>query len=144
MVRKISWKKYENEMGYASVLYKTAILLWPHWVVPLYLCWHLFCQQKICICSKWVSVWRLDTKWEVQYLECHTQNHTNMSHTVAALIPHLLKVKYIHIFHMCSSLLNTKSIQMCSQSFQSQWRIKNQKLPTYAQCHTCAGSWLPK
>ena len=53
MVRKSSWKKYKKEMHYASMLFKTAIALWLEWVV-LYLCWHLFCQQKICICNKWV------------------------------------------------------------------------------------------
>jgi hypothetical protein len=56
MVINSSWKKYRKEMGYASVLFKTAKLLWLEWLVPLYLCWHLFCQQRICICNKWASV----------------------------------------------------------------------------------------
>jgi hypothetical protein len=82
-------------MGNVSVLLITAILLWLWWAV-LYICWHQFCQKKIWICHKWVSVWRLDAKWERQYLESYTQNHTNMSHSIAALSQHLQEVKYIY------------------------------------------------
>lgn len=51
--------------------------------------------------------------------------HTNFSQSTAASSPHLLNVKYI--FHVCSSLLNTKNMQMWLQSFQLQWCIKKTK-----------------
>ena len=109
MVRKSSWKKYKKQMGYASVLFKTATVLWSEWVIPLYLCWHLFCQQRICICNKWVSVWRLDAK----YLESYTQNHTPISHTSAALSPQLLKVKYIYVYFACVLLYWIQKVCRC-------------------------------
>ena len=95
MVRKISWKKYQKERATLPWCLLQQYYYGYDEQAVLYLCWHQFCQQKICICNKWVPLWRLDVKWETQYLESYAQNHTNMSHSITVLIQHLVKLKCV-------------------------------------------------
>jgi hypothetical protein len=52
--------------------------------------------------------WMQSDEDSVKCLESHTQNHRNLSPSTAVFSPHLPKVKYIYVCHMCSSQLNIK------------------------------------